>query len=75
MAQWEEKEAWLRRLEEAMEHTEGHLHERKRRLRHVERWMKRSDVDVQELQALHGILTSLTALKEPQTNGNVPDQR
>lgn len=74
-AQLEEKEAWLRRLEEAMKQTDGrHLHERKRRLRHVERWMKRSDVDVQELQALHGVLTELTAHHVPPMHGDVPNQ-
>mmetsp|Transcript_9827 Transcript_9827/g.59800 ORF Transcript_9827/g.59800 Transcript_9827/m.59800 type:complete len:310 (+) Transcript_9827:2218-3147(+) len=73
-ARLEEKEAWLRRLDEAMKHTDGQPHERKRRLRHVERWMKRSDVDVQELQALHGILTGLTAHHVPPMQGDVPNQ-
>lgn len=54
-----EKEAWLNRVRRAMATSECLPHERRRRIRHLERLLKRSDVDVQELQALHGILTSL----------------
>lgn len=63
-AELQQKDAFMERIRQAIHDTEGAAYEDQRRIRHLEKVLKRSDVTVQELQAMHGILSCILKNKD-----------